>query len=75
MTTAIHPDSSLTRRRESLRHEPRCLFIDPDEFRELVIARRQFERADDPASGTLGLRDEATGTTYLVEVERVLSAT
>ena len=73
MTTTIHPESLLQRRREALRRDPHFRFLGPEEFGDLGVSGRQLERADDASSGTLGLRDEANGITYLVEVEKMLA--
>jgi hypothetical protein len=58
-------------RRRQLRSQPDCRFVDPPEYRRLLLSRRLLERADEPRAAVHGLRDVRTGRRYLVEDERL----
>ena len=57
------------RRREVLRFEPHCRFVDRETFLRLALSNRHLVRADDSAASLRGLRDPATGITYLAAEE------
>lgn len=59
------------KRREELRNESRCRFVEVDEFLACATARTRFERADDPTAKLLGLRDPTSGDVIFVEAEKL----
>jgi hypothetical protein len=63
------PDVS--RRRRELQRLHHCRFIDPAEYRRLLLSRRRLERSDEPRAALRGLRDVGSGRRYLVEDERL----
>jgi hypothetical protein len=58
-------------RREVLRGQSECQFVDPATFVALVVAPRRLWRADDPAAGVRGVYDPLTGVRFLAEEERL----
>jgi hypothetical protein len=56
-------------RRRELQRLRDCRFVDPAEYRRLLLSRRRLERADEPRAALRGLRDVRSGRRYLVEDE------
>ena len=71
MNVATSVSGRVLQQRETLRRRPDCRFLPPDEFSRLAISSEPLERADDAAGAVLGLRNPRTGTTFLVEAERI----
>ena len=59
------------KRREQLRTETCCRFVDVDEFITILTSRDHFERADEPVAKLLGLRDPSSGDVIFVEAEKL----
>jgi hypothetical protein len=66
-----HEPPSQNRLRDELRRLPRSRFVDTAEFVRLLRSRLDLERSDAPRAQVCGLRDRRSGTTYLIEAERL----
>ena len=60
-------DTILPPQKSKARRDPKCKFVKPSEFCLLAVSHRHLVRCDDPANGLRGLRDAATGVTYVVD--------
>ena len=58
-------------RRDELREHQFCRFVDPEEYRQLLVSSRQLLRADEPGARLRGLVDPSTGTRFMTEEERL----
>jgi len=67
----VRPPPEISRRRRELEHLRDCRFVDPAEYRRLLLSRRRLERADEPRAALRGLRDVRSGRLYVVEDERL----
>jgi hypothetical protein len=59
------------KRREQLRNESRCRFVDAEEFITFLTSRHHFERADDPLAKLRGLRNPSNGEMIFLEAEKL----
>lgn len=60
-------------RRDEKRLQPGCLFVDAQQFRSLLVSTRRLIRADDLAARLKGLRDPATGESFVTEEEKLFA--
>ena len=58
-------------RRDALRTQPRCRFVEAEEFLPFATSRECFERADDHSAKLLGLRNPANGEVIFLEAEKL----
>lgn len=58
-------------RREELRNQTRCRFVEAEEFLTFATSRTRFERADDHLAKVLGLRDPSNGEVIFLEAEKL----
>jgi hypothetical protein len=64
--------NTLHRRREALKSEADCRFVDTETYLRLALSNRHLVRADESAASLRGLRDPATGIRYLTAEEDLL---
>jgi len=58
---------TLERPQRESRKQPQRIFVDRDEFCELLISCRKLTRSDDPATRARGLMDAENGRWYLIK--------
>lgn len=51
--------------------ETQSIFVDHDQYCELLTSRRQLVRQDDPRKCLRGLLDTESGVCYLIEEDRL----
>jgi hypothetical protein len=60
-------------RRQMLRRDAACRFVEPHEFYRLAVSKRKLIRCDESAANVRGLFDPAEGVTFVVEEEKLLN--
>ena len=63
--------TAIQRQRIALHSATNCRFVDPEEFRDLLVSRRKLIRADEPDANMHGLMDPSSEVRFLVEAERL----
>ena len=63
-------DATITRR-ESLRQQTNCHFVERAEYCHLLVSTRQMERCNDDMAGLFGLEDLNSGNRYFIEEEKL----
>ncbi len=54
--------------------EPFMRFVEPEEFRSLLISNRKLERFDDATADLRGLLDASTGECFVIEEAKLFVA-